>query len=292
MRATGLVLVLALLWGSGFFWIRLALDGFTPLQLTFTRLALGALVLVPLVLARGLARPKGWHMWAHVAVSAIIANAVPYTLFAVAEQTVPSSVAGVVNATTPLWTAFFAFAIDRARAGLTKRRMLGVLMGFAGAVVVIEPWRDVIEGSPLGLAATVTAALSYGAAYVYQARFLTNRGVPPLSLTAAQLVIAAGLLALTLPFTGPVSGLTGGAVGAVAILGVAGTGLALVINFTLVATEGATSASVVTYLLPLVALVLGITILGESARWTLVAGGVLILLGVAFARPMSRPIDT
>jgi len=284
VRAVGLIAALALLWGSGFFWIALALDGFTPTQLTFGRLALGALVLVPFVLVRRLQRPTGWRMWGHITVSAFVANAVPYTLFAVAEQTVPSSVAGVVNATTPLWTLLVAFLVAGTDAGLTGRRVLGVLLGFIGVVVVIEPWRGVLGGSIGGLAATVAAAASYGVAYVYQARYLTNRGLSPLSLTAAQLVVAAGLLLPTLPLGGPGPGLTLGAVVAVVILGIAGTGLALVINFTLIATEGPTAASVVTYLLPLVAVVLGIAILGEPARWTLALGGLGILVGVRLAR--------
>ena len=102
LRVTGLITALALLWGSGFFWIKLGLDGFTPTQLTLARLALGALVLVPIVLVRRLRLPRGSAMWGHLAVSALIANAIPYTLFAVAEQTTPSSIAGVINATTPL----------------------------------------------------------------------------------------------------------------------------------------------------------------------------------------------
>lgn len=284
MRAVGLIAALALLWGSGFFWIALALDGFTPTQLTFGRLALGALVLVPIVLARRLARPTGGGMWAHIAVSALVANAIPYTLFAVAEQTVPSSVAGVVNATTPLWTAVVAYATSRADAGLTPRRVVGILVGFVGVVVVIEPWRGLLGGSVGGLIATVAAAASYGVAYVYQARFLTGRGISPLTLTAAQLVVAAALLLPTVPYGGSGSGPTTGSVLALLVLGIAGTGLALVINFTLIATEGPTAASVVTYLLPLVAVALGVAFLDESARWTLAAGGLLILVGVALTR--------
>ena len=138
-------------------------------------------------------------------------------------------------------------------------------------------------GSVGGLLAYVGAAASYGIAYVYQGRFLTNRGVSPLALTAAQLVVAAGML---LPLA-PIGGF-GSAPGwtptlAVLILGAAGTGIALVINFTLISTEGPTSASVVTYLVPVVAL-LGVLLLDEPARWTLAVGALLILLGVTWAR--------
>lgn len=283
MRTTGLIGALALLWGSGFFWIALALDGFTPTQLTFARLALGALVLVPIVLVRRLPRPAGRTMWFHLTVSALVGNAIPYTLFAVAEQTVPSSLAGVINATTPLWTLLLVVA-TRSDSRLTPRRIAGVTLGFVGVLVVFEPWNGVAGGTTTGLIACIGAAASYGIAYIYQARFLTNRGLSPLTLTAAQLVIAAGLLAMTLPFSGAIHSPSSLPIVAVLILGIIGTGVALIINFQLIATEGATAASVVTYLVPAVALLLGVLVLNEPASLTLPIGGVVILAGVALTR--------
>ncbi|GAA3225027.1 DMT family transporter [Pseudonocardia petroleophila] len=288
MRTTGLIATLALLWGSGFFWIALALDGFTPVQITFARLALGALVLVPIVLWRRLPRPAGRTMWLHLTVSALVGNAIPYTLFAVAEQTVPSSLAGVINATTPLWTLLLAVA-TRSDSRLTSRRAAGVALGFVGVLVVFEPWNGVAGGTATGLFACIGAAASYGIAYIYQARFLTNRGLSPLTLTAAQLLIAAALLALALPFSGALHSPGPLAIVAVLILGIIGTGVALIINFQLIATEGATAASVVTYLVPAVALLLGVLVLSEPASLALPIGGVLILTGVAITRARSRP---
>lgn len=287
MRTTGLIAALALLWGSGFFWIALALDGFSPMQLTFARLALGALVLVPIVLIRRLPRPAGRTMWLHLTVSALVGNAIPYTLFAIAEQTVPSSLAGVINATTPLWTLLLAVA-THSDSRLTPRRSAGVALGFVGVIVVFEPWNGVASGTATGVLACIGAAASYGIAYIYQARFLTNRGLPPVTLTAAQLVLAAGLLALTLPFSGALRSPRPVAIAAVLILGIIGTGIALIINFRLIATEGATAASVVTYLVPTVALLLGILVLDEPASLALPIGGALILTGVALTRARSR----
>ncbi|MDQ4021094.1 MAG: DMT family transporter [Actinomycetota bacterium] len=291
MRATALIGVLALLWGSGFFWIKLSLDGFTPVQLTFARLALGALVLVPIVLIRRLPRPRGRAMWGHLAVSALIANAIPYTLFAVAEQTVSSSLAGVISATTPLWTVLIAVAAG-ADTRLTSRRGLGVLAGFLGVLVVFEPWNAATGGAVGGVLACLSAATSYGLAYVYAARFLTNRGLSPLTLTAAQLVVASAILALALPASGGIGAQPSAlALIAVLILGAIGTGVALVINFTLIGTEGPTAASVVTYLVPAVALALGILILDEPARLALPVGALLILIGVALVR-RRRPLPS
>jgi drug/metabolite transporter (DMT)-like permease len=288
VRTTGLIAALALLWGSGFFWIALALDGFTPIQLTFARLALGALVLVPIVLVRRLPRPAGRAKWFHLTVSALIANAIPYTLFAVAEQTVSSSLAGVINATTPLWTLLLATA-TRSDSRLTVRRSAGVALGFVGVIVVFEPWNGLASGTTGGVLACIGAAASYGLAYIYQARFLTNRGLSPLTLTVAQLVIATGILAVALPFSGAIHGPEALPTVSVLILGIIGTGIALIINFQLIATEGATAASVVTYLVPAIALLLGVLILNEPASLTLPIGGVLILAGVALTRA-GRPV--
>lgn len=287
MRALGLLALLALLWGSGFFWIALSLDGFTPVQLTFARLALGALVLVPIVLVRRLPRPTGRVMWLRLAVSALIANAIPYTLFAVAETTVASSIAGVVNATTPLWTLLIATA-TRAEDRMTIRRATGVTLGFIGVLVMFEPWNGAPGGTLAGLLACVAAAASYGLSFVYQARYLTNRGIPPLTLTATQLTFAAAFLAVALPFGGPLAAPPTTAIIAILVLGIFGTGAALVLNFTLIEREGATAASVVTYLLPVVALILGIVVRHEPASWTLPLGAGLILAGVGLVRTRTQ----
>jgi drug/metabolite transporter (DMT)-like permease len=205
-------------------------------------------------------------------------------LFAIAEQTVSSSLAGVLNSTTPLWTVLLAVSL-RTEEQLSLRRIIGVLVGFAGAVVVVEPWSGALTGSVLGMLACLAAALSYAVAYTFQGRYLTNRGVSPITLTAVQLSIAAAFLAATLPFSGSApSVMSPVPLIAVVVLGAAGTGLALIINFTLIGSEGATAASVVTYLVPAVALMLGIAILDEPARASLPLSAALILLGVTLVR--------
>lgn len=200
LRAPMLVAALALLWGSGFFWIKLALAGLSPFQLTFARLALGAAVLGLIVAVRRVALPRGRAMWGYLAVAALISNAVPYTLFAIVEQTVPSILAGIVNATTPLWTAVLAYAAGSDTA-FTVRRIAGLAVGFTGALILLSPWNASDLGSTLGILACLGAAVSYGLSYVYQARYVTNRGFPPLVLAFGQLCASTVLLALTLPVT-------------------------------------------------------------------------------------------
>jgi drug/metabolite transporter (DMT)-like permease len=289
LRAPLLIVALALLWGSGFFWIKLALEGLGPFQLTFARLALGALVLGAIVAVRRLPLPRTRTMWTHLTVAALISNAIPYTLFAVAEQTVASSLAGTINATTPLWTAVIAAGVGVERLA-SPRRVAGLIVGFGGALVLLSTWDGDVRGTLLGALACLGAAISYGLSYVYQARYVTNRGFPPLMLAFAQMIAATGLLALTLPVAGgEAPELSAKVIVAITVLGVLGTGIAYVINYALITTEGPTAASVVTYLVPAVSVALGAAFLSEPTGLNLLGGAVLILIGVALVQRRRAP---
>ena len=158
----GLVRVagLALLWGSGFLWIKLALRGFNPVQIVFARLLLGFLILLPIVHFRRLAFPRDRRTWAHLFVAALVANAVPYVLYGIGERTVGSNAAGVINATTPLWTLGLAFTagVDRTA---SARRLAGFLLGFTGVLVIFTPWRSAGEIASWGGLACLLASISY-----------------------------------------------------------------------------------------------------------------------------------
>ena len=123
---------------SRFLLIKISLRSFTPVEPTFARLALGALILVAVLLTRRLALPDGRTLWLHLTAAALLGNAIPYTLFGVAEQTVDSNLAGAINATTPLWTLLFAMASGRTRR-LSAVQLLGVVVGFAGALLILAP---------------------------------------------------------------------------------------------------------------------------------------------------------
>ncbi|MDT4990622.1 MAG: hypothetical protein QOH97_514 [Actinoplanes sp.] len=276
--------LLALLWGSGFLWIKLALRGFPPTQIVLIRLTLGALVLAPIAVARGLRFPTGRMTWVHLFVAALVANTIPYTLFGVGERTVGSNVAGVINATTPLWTVLVAFLAGTDRV-VTMRRAVGLTLGFAGTLLIFTPWESASEIASWGGLACLAAAASYGISYVYMGRFLTNRGIPPLVLSASQLAAGAVLMLLALPFGGLIApDWRLDAVASLLILGTLGTGLAYVLNYRLIADEGPTIASTTTYLLPLVAVVLGALVVSEHVTLAMVAGMLVVLGGVALVQ--------
>jgi drug/metabolite transporter (DMT)-like permease len=276
--------LLALIWGSSFLCIKLADRCFPPVEVTFARLALGAAVLLPVVLVRREEVPRSAPVWGQIVVAALFANAIPYLLFAVAEQSVGSSTAGIINATTPLWTVLLALAV-RHQKRVTGSQGAGLIVGFAGTLVIFSPWHSAAGVASAGGLECLGASVSYAISYVYMDKFLARRGLSPITLSACQLLAAALLLALALPVAGAraphvsVASLAG-----LAILGVLGTGIAYVLNYQIIASEGATVASTVTYLLPVVAIVLGVVVLGETVAAAALAGIVLVLAGVALTR--------
>ncbi|WP_406110859.1 DMT family transporter [Streptomyces sp. NBC_01003] len=276
--------VLALLWGSGFLWIKLALQhGFSPVHIVVVRCALGAGVLFALSRATGQRLPRDRRTWGRLVVAAFFCNAVPFALFGFGEQTVDSGVAGVLNATTPLWSLLIGVALG-SEGGLRPLRLTGLLFGFAGTLLIFAPWQRTGLAS-WGALALLAAAASYAVAFAYMGRKLTGPGVQPIALSSAQLTTATALSALALPFGGPSSSgvdLTG--VIAVVILGILGTGVTFYLNYRLIADEGPTSAATVGYLLPVVSVALGAVVLGEGLSARVVAGMAVVLAGVGMTR--------
>jgi drug/metabolite transporter (DMT)-like permease len=180
------IALLALIWGSAFLWIMLADRGFSAVEVTLARLVLGAAVLFAIVRVRREAIPRSGPLWVHIAVAALFANAVPYLLFAVAEQTVDSSTAGIINATTPLWTVVLALAV-RHQTSVTSWQAAGLVTGFAGAVLIFTPWHTAGGLFSAGGLECLAASVSYAVSYIYMDRFLARQGIGPVVLSACQL---------------------------------------------------------------------------------------------------------
>lgn len=188
--------------------------------------------------------------------------------------------AGTLNATTPLFTLAIAFA-TRTETTIKRERVLGFLLGFAGAVLIVAPWNS-SGNSTVGALACLAAAFSYGVSYVYMRRYLTGRGTSPIALAAAQISLGALILLLTAPVLADRAiDLQPDVVASVLALGALGTGLAYLLNYRLIQDEGATTTSTVTYLLPVVAVLLGIIVLAEPITWTLIVGTAVVLAGLA-----------
>ena len=275
-------LALALLWGTSFTLIKVSLEGLTPAQLVLARLALGAAVLLVVAAVRRVALPRVRAVWLHLVGAALFGNVLPFLLLSYGERTAGAGIAGVLIGATPLLTLTVAYAALSAERA-TVRKVIGLIVGFVGIVLVLGPWRSA-GGSLAGELACAGAAISYAISFVYVRRFLSPRGIAPLALAAGQLLVAVVLQAAVSPQLewGPVAA-TGRVIAAIVLLGVLSTGLAYVLYFRLIADIGATSASAVNYVVPVAAVVVGVLFLGEPLTWNVVAGGLVVLAGMAYA---------
>ncbi len=279
-----LLVTLSVLWGGTFFAAKIALAQVPPFTLVLARMAIAAAALHLILRVRGLAFPHDGRTLTAFAVMAILNNAIPFSLIFWGQTRIPSGLASILNATTPLWTLGIGL-VARTERQLTPLRVVGLLVGFAGALVILAPWKAPSPGAIGGALACLGAAASYGLSYVYMGRQLAGRGLSPLVLSAAQLTAATGLLLLVTPVAGlqPIQ-LTPTVLVAISILGALGTGAASVLNYRLIADEGPTATSTVTYLLPVVAVVLGIVFLSEPAAAHLLIGTGIVLVGIALVQ--------
>jgi len=276
-RATGALLLLALLWGGSFPFIRVAVPEFGPLPLMALRALIGAAVLVPmLAFSRRLDSLR--DRTGHALLVGVINSALPFVLFAWAQQFVPAGLNAILNATTPFWTALVAWAWLGDQ--LDRRRIAGLVIGFGG--VVILAWERAsfgAGGSGWAILAALTAALSYGVSGSYMKRFLS--GANPLAIATISQLSASALLTplalLNLPTALP----SAKACWAVLMLGVFCTGFAYAIFFWLMEKVGSARATTVTFLVPLFAVTWGSLLLDEQVTWDMVIGGSVILAGTA-----------
>lgn len=269
------LLLLATLWAPSFLFIKIGLADFPPLTL--------AAILLYLVLrAGGQNLPRSWRLWQKFLVMGFFGNALPFALFSVGELYADSGLAAILNGATPLFTVILAhFYLSDEH--LTPQKLGGVLLGFAGLLLIFLPeiggdWQR--QQTLWGIAAFTLASASYGLAIVFARRNL--RGLPPLLAPTVQLTVASlYLLPVALLVERPFQ-LTPGwpALGSVLALALFGTAAAFVVYYRLVEKASATFLSLVTYILPPAGVVLGVVVLGEKPGWNALAGCLLIIVGV------------
>jgi drug/metabolite transporter (DMT)-like permease len=281
------VLLLAGIWGWSFLFIKVAVRGLTPPTVAFTRVFLGMAVMLWVLRARGLSLPRDRRAWRHFLVMGAFYSAVPFTLLAWGEERVTSALAAVVNASTPLFAAVAGAVVVRER--LRRPQLAGLLLGFVGVGVAAGVGgHDLASSSLVGVGAVMAASACYGYCFAYAQRNLA--GVPPLVAASGQLVAATVVTAPFAVASTAMSGisLNGRIVVSMVLLGAVGTGVAYLLNYRVIAEMGATLASLVTYLVPVVAVTVGVLFLGEPFRARLVLGGALIVLGIALLQERLR----
>ncbi|WP_026211793.1 DMT family transporter [Longispora albida] len=276
---------LGLIWGSSFLFIAVGLRGFEPIQIVLGRLAAGAAVLLAVLALRGKGLPREPMLWVHMGVMGLLANLLPFLLFAVGEKQVSSGIAGVANATTPLWTILLGYLAGKDRR-VTWLRVAGIVLGFAGVLIIFSPWESSSQAASWGGVACLAASAFYGVGFIWQEKYLVGRGYEPAVMMASQLSAATVLTLVALPFLGGLKAPEWrlDSVAALLALGAAGTGAALVMNYRLVVDEGPAVASLTTYLAPIVAVTLGALALGEDLSPQIVLGAAIVLGSVALIR--------
>lgn len=279
--------LLAFIWGWSFLFIKVSVEGLTPTTVAAVRIGLGALVLLAVCRARRLELPRDLETWRRFAVTALFGSAVPFTLLAWGEERITSALTSVLNASTPLFTALAGAWLLKER--LRPPQLVGLALGFAGVGVAAGlGGRDLADSSLTGTLAAVPAGACYGVGFAYVKRNLM--GLPAEVAATGQLLVGAALLAPFAVVTSVAEGvdLVPRRVLALVLLGAVGTGLAYVLYYRLIADLGPTPASLVTYLVPVVAVAVGVVFLDEPFSLRLVAGGVLIVAGIALVNQRAR----
>jgi len=270
-------IALGTIWGSSFLWIKIAVQEIGPFLLVAFRLLFGVLGLLVVALYTRPKMPRGRRILLILTLIGFTNNAIPYVLISWGEQYIDSAVAAILNSTTPLFAMIFAHLYlkdDR----LTASRLVGLLVGFVGILILVS--RDLSSGTQFNLAgqlAVLLASILYAGTVVFARK--TTQGISPIALALIPLIgadlfmwvitpmVESPLSLPTLPITWV----------AVVWLGLMGTCIAFLLYYYLLHSVGPTRTALVTYVFPLVGVILGVIFLGELLDWQLVVGGALVV---------------
>ncbi len=279
-----LYIALGVVWGCSFIFIKLGLEFLTPIGVAFGRVSMGALTLVFWARFKKIELPTEKKIWLHLWVVSLLLNVIPGVLFAFAETKVTSILAGIINAVTPLMTLLaimVAFREEKPK----SFQVLGLMLGFVGVLTVLGVWQGLGENPLSAVLALLLAVTCYGFSFPYSRKFVLPRKLKPEAMAAVQ--VSTGAVTL-LPFY-LIDGIAKdeyrpGPVFAMIALGVFGSGFAYIWNFKIMEAVGSAIASTVTYVTPVVAVIVGIIFLGEKVAWYEPVGAAIVLLGAAIGQ--------
>ena len=282
-REWAMLITLSVLWGGSFFFNGVGVKELPPLTLVVGRVSLAAITLFIVMRALGLKMPGNRSVWLAFFAMGLLNNVVPFTLIVWGQVHVASGVASILNATTPLFTVLVAHGLTRDEK-MTPARFAGVVLGVVGVAVMIG--EDAVRDLGVNVTAQLAilgAALSYAFAGVYGRRF-RGMSITPIAtatgqVTASSMLLLPIMLVVDQPWTLPVPSL--GAIGSVVAIATLSTALAYILYFRLLATAGATNLLLVTFLVPVSAIILGVAVLGEVLLPEHMVGMGFIGLGLA-----------
>jgi len=277
-------LALGLVWGCSFIFIELGLVFLSPFGVTFVRCALGAITLLIFAKARKVGLPKGKSIWKKLWVVAMLLNVVPGVLFAFAQQYITSALAGIINATTPLMTLIFMLLIFREEK-VKREQVYGLLIGALGVMTVVGVWKELGGNQLIGVIALLIAVSCYGASYPYSTRNVIPLGLKPEALATGQLLMATMTLLPLFIFDGFSSNnYETKSIIAMLCLGIFGSGFAYIWNFSVTAAAGSAIGSTVTYITPVVAVIVGWLYLNEAIAWHEPVGALVVIIGALLSQ--------
>lgn len=282
-----LFILLGAIWSSSFMWIKIAVQEVGPNTLVAFRVLFGLLFSIAVVAVQRTRLPRTFKAWLPLLILGLTNLAIPFFLISWGEQTIDSAIASILDATVPLFTilmAHFLLPDDK----ITLPKVLGLVVGFAGIVVLMSKDIGASAGSLLGQGAVILASLFYAISAVYARKVtedtpgIVRSGGPLLSATAAMWI---STLLFESPLHVPQLGLTWLAL---LFLGVVGSGVAFMLLYTLIHEIGPTRTTMVTYLFPLGGVILGVTVLNEQLTWQVAAGAALIIASLVIANLAPR----
>ena len=271
-------------WGCSFLFIKQGLTFLTPFGVAFGRCALGALTLVIYLKVRKLELPKDPKIWFKLWIVSLLLNSVPGVLFAQAQTEVTSILAGIINATTPLMTLLVMLFVFRDEK-VSRNQIFGLIVGAFGIATVFGIWNGVGENPWWAIAALLLAVLCYGTSFPYSRKYVIPLQLKSEVLAATQLIMGTATLLPLYLYDGiaednyrliPLLSMLA--------LGIFGSGFAYIWNFKLIKEAGSTIASTVTYITPLVAVIMGLVFLNEPLTWNEPVGGLVVLVGAAISQ--------
>ena len=273
-----------MIWGCSFIFIKEGLEFLTPIGVAFVRCALGAATLYLVARYRKITLPTDKKTLFYLWIVALLLNVFPGVFFALAETEVTSIFAGIINAVTPLATLIAILIVNREEKPKPDQ-LIGIFIGFIGVLIVLGAWKGLGDNPIWAIAILLTAVIGYGFSFPFTRRFVMPLGLQSEAIVATQLILATLTLA---PFY-LIDGATDGGLSLAPVLsmiglGVFGSGFAYLWNFRVMQLAGSAIASSVTYITPVVAVVMGIFFLGEKITWNEPVGALVVLFGAALAQ--------
>ena len=275
---------LGVVWGCSFIFIKLGLEFLTPFGVAFGSCALGALTLLAWAKYKRISLPESKRVLFHLWVVSLLLNVIPGVFFALAQTEVTSVLAGIINAVTPLMTLIAIMVVTRNEKP-KPYQVLGILIGFTGVLTVLGAWKGLGDNPLWAILILLAAVTCYGFSFPYSRRFILPHNLAPESIAAGQVTLGALTLLPFFIYNGidkyeykPAPVL------AMIALGVFGSGFAYIWNFKVMSLAGSAIASSVTYLTPVVAVIVGVVFLQESIYWYEPVGALIVLLGAAIGQ--------